>query len=114
MSSLIVNINDQGIKTTRSDTSKTGFILANDQDISEMFLTTNNISLATSGSGNMLADISVSVSGNKLILTKVMGSSITGYCTYCNRSSFDCVCCYDCYTCMDCAPPVCEPCQCCD
>ena len=50
------------------------------------------------------------ISGNKLIITKVMGSTLTTYCTYCSYPSFDCACCYDCDLCPDCPPPPC-PCE---
>ena len=82
--------NDQAAsyKSSGSSATATGFKLLNNEDIGTLFGKIDNVTLATSGSGNYVGSIAVSVSGKTAQVTqnKVAPTycSYCGYCTYCS------------------------------
>ena len=91
--------------------SNTGFKLADGSDIATLFGRLDSVSESVSGSGQLLSDISLSVSGSTLNVAKTMGNpsycnhctycSGSTHCTYCNHCSY-CSYCNQCAFCYDC------------
>ena len=111
----IIISNEHGIKTTRTDASKTGFILANNQDIDTIFLKLSNISYDPSGdivnnsncspysSISAITNISINTSGNSLKFSFVKDNQLTNHCSYCYNCYSHCTCrsyACECYTCQ--------------
>jgi len=81
-------LTEDGIKTSRLDTNKTGFILANDQDLSEVIPKLNEISIESQGFGNIISDINIDISDNKLTIKYNKSNIIVSHCTYCSPSTY--------------------------
>ena len=79
------------VKTT-GNSSSTGFTLADDTDLANIFMNVNNISLATSGTGNFVQSVAVATAGNKITVTQNLGT--VAYCTYCAASTYCTYCSY--------------------
>ena len=98
-------ITENGIKTTRQDTIKSGFILTNDKDLNEIFPKINDINFNMTGSGNVVSTLSINTSNNKLTINtnkiNIINShcSYCSYCTYCNCACGNCPCVSHCTCC---------------
>jgi hypothetical protein len=85
-------------KSAGSSATATGFKLLNDTDIGTLFGKIDNVTLATSGSGNYVGSIAVALNGKTAQLTQnKIGPaycSHCGYCTYCGYCSYCGYCTY--------------------
>jgi hypothetical protein len=103
------NRNDKAssYKSDGTGATATGFKLLDDTDIGVLFGKIDDVTLSTSGSGNYVGSIAVSVTGKaaKITQTKV-GPTYCGYCSYCTYCTH---CAYG-YYCSYCT--YCTYCQC--
>ncbi|MDR2041212.1 MAG: hypothetical protein LBP98_02695 [Tannerella sp.] len=79
-------------KSSGSSAANTGFKLLNDADIGTLFGKIDNVTLASSGSGNFIGSIGVAINGktaqitqNKIGPTYCSHCGYCSYCTYCSH-----------------------------
>ncbi|MDE7065720.1 MAG: hypothetical protein K2O70_09685 [Desulfovibrionaceae bacterium] len=77
-----------GSYTSAGSPEATGFKLADDTDIAEIFGKLDDVENATTGGGSFVTDVALSVNGKNVRLTRNMGTpGHCSYCTYCNHCS---------------------------
>ena len=84
-SNLLVTKN--GLKIIIDDPTKTGFITADDKDLTELFPKLSEISVTDIGTVNTITDINVNTNNNKLTITCNKTNMTQSYCTYCTYCS---------------------------
>ena len=106
----------KGIKTSRLDNNKSGFILSNDQDISDIFLKFTDIqNPVITGSGNVISDLVINTNNNKLNInyskTNILPITYCSYCSYCSYCNSYCSNCYCDQCIVQCSPCHCNCCS---
>ncbi len=83
-------------KSAGTGSTDTGFKLANGSDIATLFGKLDSVSNSSSGTGTFISDVSISVSGTAVKLTKTKATpgycSHCGYCSYCTYCQCNCNC----------------------
>ena len=77
------------------NTTTTGFQLANGTDLAAVFGKLMGVENATSGSGDFLSGVSLSVNGTKVKMTQTKrGPAYCTYCTHCSHCAYGYYCSY--------------------